>query len=452
MKKQLIAVMLLITATLTIQTGCKKDKDFTSNDGPGAISYEARGAHSNQYSSEVAQKWMKMQLQIMKTTTGISNLAFVRPFAYSSVAMYESVLPGMPSYQTLVGQLTDLPAMPAVTNNSTYNWGSSANASMAKFLKLIYPTMSAANVSSVDSLENVFSAQYNLNSDAATIDRSVTFGRNVAQTVYDWSLTDGNVHLNDPYTVPTGPGLWVPTPPAFSPAPLGPYWRNLRVMVNGSGNNAQPPAPPAYSEVPGSDFYNMVKQVYDVSQTLTQAQIDQAMYYRDIPGLSTPGHYLSIVEQILEQENSNLEIAAAAFAITGITVYDASISSWQTKYTYNLVRPITYIRGVLGHTTWNSLLTTPGHPEYSSAHGSLSSAAAVALASIFGDNHSFTDHSYDYLGFPARSFSSFTAFGEDAGNSRLFAGIHYQLSIDRSLVQGRTVAQNILNTLVIKKP
>jgi len=196
----------------------------------------------------------------------------------------------------------------------------------------------------------------------------------------------------------------------------------------------------------------MALQVYNVSQTLTQSQIDQGMYWRDVPGFTTAGHYVSILQQALQQQNSNLEVAASAYALVAMVVYDASISTWQTKYTYNQVRPITYIRNVLGYTTWNSLLTTPNHPEYSSAHASLSSSVATALTHVFGDNFSFTDHSYDYLGFPARSFGSFNAFALDAGSSRLFAGIHYQNSIDKALVQGNTVAQNVINTIVLKKP
>ena len=450
MKRLMNAMVLLIAVTLITLGGCKKEEPTQSSQNENSVNL-ARGAHAKTFNSEVAQKWMKMQMQIMRTTGGISNLAFVRPFAYSGVTFYQSLIPGMPSYQTLSGQLGGLPDMPQVESNLEYYWPASANAAMASFLKKMYPTASAANVFSVDSLEAALKTQYSANASTDAISRSVDYGKAVAQIVFDWSATDGANHANDPYVSPVGPQYWVSlaTPAA---APLGPYWGNIRVMVSGSGNNAQPPAPPVYSEVPGSDFYNMVKQVYDVSQTLTQAQIDQGMYWRDVPGLSTPGHYLSILEQVLEKDNSSLEIAAAAYALSGITVYDCSISSWQTKYIYNLVRPITYIRNVLLHTTWSPLLTTPGHPEYSSAHASLSFADAVALESIFGANYSFTDHSYDYLGFPSRSFSSFQAFGEDAGNSRLYAGIHYQLSIDRSFVQGRTIAQNIINTLVLKKP
>ncbi|HEU4470707.1 MAG TPA: hypothetical protein VFR58_06480, partial [Flavisolibacter sp.] len=53
------------------------------------------------------------------------------------------------------------------------------------------------------------------------------------------------------------------------------------------------------------------------------------------------------------------------------------------------------------------------------------------------------DHTYDYLGYQPRSYQSILAIGHEAGQSRLYAGIHYQPSIDAGLWQGRKVADNI---------
>ena len=96
-------------------------------------------------------------------------------------------------------------------------------------------------------------------------------------------------------------------------------------------------------------------------------------------------------------------------------------------------------------------MTAPGHPEYSSAHAVLSAATADAFSRLFGNSYSFTNHTYDYSGMAPRSFNSFEAFGIDAGNSRLYAGIHYQPSVDIGLVQGRQVAQNIISKLKFLK-
>ena len=99
----------------------------------------------------------------------------------------------------------------------------------------------------------------------------------------------------------------------------------------------------------------------------------------------------------------------------------------------------------MGHSTWTPYLTTPGHPEYTSAHAVLSVAAGEVVKEIFGDVDSFTDHTYDYLGYAPRTYSSYEAIGLEAAHSRFFAGIHYPPSIQAGIVQGKKVAENILN-------
>ncbi len=401
------------------------------------------------FSSDVAIKWMNMQLRIM-SSTALPNVAFARPYAYSGIALYEAVEPGMPAYQSLEGQLNGLIGLPETGNGLAYHWPSSANAALAYMNKNMFSTTSASNKTAIDSLENALNIQYQGEEDAAIINRSILFGKAVAQKVFEWAQTDGYLHASDAYTAPIGDGLWVRTPPGFAAAST-PYWGNLRTIVSGSDDNSQPDAPTSYSTDPSSDFYKMVKQVYDVSQTLNPQQTAGALYWRDIPGVTSPGHWESILKQVLVNENATLDKAAIGYALTGITLNDACISCWKTKYHYNLIRPITYIRTVLGHTTWKSLLGTPAHPEYSSAHAVLSAATADAMTEVFGDSYSFTDHTYDYLGMSPRSFNSFSAIGEDAGNSRLYAGLHYLASINIGLVQGRKVAANIKSKLKFLK-
>ena len=402
------------------------------------------------YTSDVAIEWMNMQLRLMRTATGIPNVAFVRPYAYSSIALYETVVPGMPAYQSLEGQLSGLSGLPQTNPGFAYHWPGAANAALAYINKNMFPTTSDANKTAIDSLENALNIQYQGEADAETINRSIDFGKAVAQKVFDWAQTDGYLHASDPYSPPVGPGFWVP-PTIPLPVSSTPYWGNLRNFVNGSDDNAQPGVPTTYSEDPTSDFYKMAKQVYDVSQTLSAEQTAMALYWRDVPGVTTPGHYVSILKQVLENDKPMLDEAAIAYALGGIVCYDAAISCWKTKYQYNLVRPVTYIRNVLGYTLWSPLLGTPAHPEYSSAHAVLSASVADVLTNVFGENYNWTDHTYDYLGMAPRSFSSFRDFGIDAGNSRLYAGIHYQFSIDLGLVQGRKVAQNIISKLKVLK-
>ena len=77
----------------------------------------------------------------------------------------------------------------------------------------------------------------------------------------------------------------------------------------------------------------------------------------------------------------------------------------------------------------------------------VSAAAAEGLTAAFGNIGPLTDHTWDYLGFPARTFNTFREFALDAGNSRFYAGIHYQPSIDIGLKCGTNVGDNVVNSL-----
>ncbi len=398
------------------------------------------------YSSDVIDKWMTMQIRLERDAVGIPNVSFERYYAYSGIAAFESLAPGTSLNNFTHAQWNGLTGLPEADRMNFYYWPASVNTALAYMNRNIFTTATDVDKAAIDSLEQALNASYLSTQNAQVIARSNAFGRAVATAVFNWSETDGYKHDSDPYTPPVGPGLWVPTPPAFAPAST-PYFGNNRTIIAGSINNTIPGPPIAYSETPNSPFYLMVKNVYDVSQTLTSDQIAQALFWRDVPGVTTAGHWLSILQQVLKQTNTHLDKAAFAYAIAGVCQSDASISCWQTKYKYSLVRPITYIQNVMGYTTWASLLTTPAHPEYSSAHAVISSANAQALDALFGNIGSFTDHTYDYLGYAPRTFSSFDSIAIDAANSRVLAGIHYQPSCDTGLIQGKRVSVNILKKL-----
>lgn len=138
----------------------------------------------------------------------------------------------------------------------------------------------------------------------------------------------------------------------------------------------------------------------------------------------------------------DLGAAAIAYAKHGIAISDASISVFKTKYTYNLIRPISYIQNVMGHTEWNSVIPTPSHPEYTPAHAVASAASALVMDEIFGYNYSFTDHSYDATWGP-RTFNSFEDYANEAAHSRFLAGIHYIPSLEAGLIQGKKVGKMV---------
>ena len=396
------------------------------------------------YSADVIDKWMVMQIRLMRNATGIANHAFSRHFAYSGVAALEALRPALPAQNAWSNYWNGLTGLPQSGQSKDYYYPANVNAALATMNRAMFPNATMADRTAIDSLEAAMNLEFSSAASSDQLLKSSSFGKAVATAVFSWSEMDGYKNANNAYSYPTNTGNWKPTAPAFA-NPATPYWGNNRPVMNNSTVGTTAEAPVSYSINPSSAFYQMVKQVYDASQQLTDEQKTIALYWRDVPGVSSPGHWLSILQQTIRSSQASLDKSALSYALTGIAVNDALIACFKSKYQYNLVRPITYIRDVMGHSTWTSFIGTPAHPEYVSAHSSLSAAAAAVLEKLYGGTNSITDHTYDYLGFTPRSYASFNALAVEAGISRLYAGIHYQSSIDAGLVQGKKVASNIFN-------
>ena len=396
------------------------------------------------YPSDVIDKWMTLQVRLMRNATGIPNQAFSRHFAYTGIAVYESLKPGLNGNEEWHNKWNGLSGLPVYGHWKYYYLPANANAALAEINRLFFPGASAMDRAAIDSLETALKNEFLATQEVSVTGTSELYGKAVARAVYRWAETDGSLHAGDPYTVPVGEGLWKPTPPAFS-APSTPYWGNNRTIIKGSLHHTTVSGPPAYSVTPGTPFHNMVKEVYEASQKLTDDQKAMAIFWRDVPGVTSPGHWLSILQQVIREKGTRLEKAALAYALTGSALNDALIRCFQVKYQYLTQRPVTYIRDVMGHTSWSSFIGTPPHPEYISNHSALSVAAAQVMENLFGKNQAFTDHTYDYMNLAPRSYSSYTAIGLEAGYSRFYGGIHYMPSIEDGFRLGQQVTDNIFS-------
>ena len=452
MKLKLIKNVSCIVVLVLFFSSCQKEinKPAFQEEISRAANTKEQHGHLQQtktFSSDVAIKWMNMQIALMRKTTTVGNVAFSRHYAYSGIALYESVVPGMPAYQSIASQLNGLNGLPTTTPGLAYHWAASANAALAYINKKMFPNASAEDQATIDALEASLKSQYSNESNADIINRSVDFGRAVAQKIFDWSETDGHQHLYDPYTPPhTGGQYW--TPPVPLPVHVVPYMGNLRPIVVGSGDGAHP-GPPNYAALPA-----MTLEVINAKPATGTDNYNKAFWWRDFPGTSTPGHYISILKQVLQKEKSTLDVAAIAYAMGGIIDVDIIISTWKAKYEYLLARPFNY-DDFMGQ-PFTALLGAP-HPEYPAAHASVSAANAEAMTAVFGDNYAFTDSTFNGLVTPQgitltpRSYTPFRHAGEEAGWSRLYGGIHYRQSIETGFWQGRKVADNIISKLKFLK-
>ncbi|HEX6225222.1 MAG TPA: vanadium-dependent haloperoxidase [Chryseolinea sp.] len=414
-----------------------------------------------EYPADMAIAWIKMQQRLFVGTPGLLPHVTGRTYAYTALTLYESLAPGMPDHQSIAAQLDGKLLLPSPEPGQRYHWPASSNSAVADILKKLLPHTTPKLLSMVDSLETAHYSKFQSETDAQALQRSVDFGRQIATAIFEWSKTDGGHKayenpFSDKYVTPTGPGKWVATGEFPFSEPVYPYWGNNRTFIPGLADAAQPPPPPTYSEQPGSAFYNAVNEIYILSQHLSREDSMTAKFWGyellrkgEIAEFDDASHAANIATQIIELKNLSLQDAAILYCKHGIAGNDAGIACVKTKFQYNVVRPITYIRTVLGHSEWRPLLHTPPFPEYTSAHAVISMAWASVLEDTFGANFAFTDHSFDDSYGP-RSFDSFEAYAKEAALSRLQAGIHYRFSMDEGLKQGKKIA-GMVNQLKFKK-
>ena len=416
------------------------------------------------YDAAVPLDWYALAMKLTRQTAGFSPPVASRAFGYLGIALYEALVPGMPGYQSLAGQLNALDPLPAPESGAEYHWALVANSVLAESARLFYPTASVANQAVVDSTEAAWTARLQGQTTPEVAARSASRGRTVAYAIFAWSVRDGGHegylrNFPSDYVPPAGPGLWVPTPRLGGAPPqaaLQPRWGACRPFVLPAGNpnlDCAPPAPPAYSTDPLSELYIEAYEVYEAVNNATVGEQAIVLFWADNAGQTAtpPGHSISILTQVLAERNASLALAAEAYAKVGIAVSDAFIACWQAKYVHNLLRPVTYIRDHIQAGWLPPLIDTPPFPEYTSGHSVQSSAAARVLTALFGDAYAFTDHTHDARGLPARSFTSFEAAAREAADSRLFGGIHYRAAIDRGLEQGACIGDRV-NALAFRSP
>jgi hypothetical protein len=287
--------------------------------------------------------------------------------------------------------------------------------------------------------------------DGAAETSGVEWGKSVAAEIL--ALRAGD-HSGDVVTpgFPAGGGWWLPTAPAFAAALL-PQWPSVTPWCLKSGSELRGPAPPALGSVEYTRSFREVKllgRVDSHDRTADQTQI--ALFWADGPGTATPpGHWLLIAQGVSQAQQLSLAANARLFALLGLAVADAGILSWDQKYYYNNWRPITGIQNAdsdgnpktASDPGWTPLIATPPFPSYTSGHSTFSGSSARLLELFFGtDQQSFSTTS-DGLPGVTRSFTTFSAAAEEAGQSRIYGGIHWQYDNQVGLATGRTLAEHV---------
>ena len=240
----------------------------------------------------------------------------------------------------------------------------------------------------------------------------------------------------------SGPGVWVPTPPAFLPYLL-PQWGFVVPFGMSSSSQFRPPGPPSLDSERYAADYEEVKELgAAVGSTRTEEQTEIALFWADGAGTETPpGHWNSIAQIIAAAQGNTLEENARLLALLNIAMADAAICAWDAKYTFDFWRPVTAIAFVEPELNWMSFIVTPPFPDYVSGHSTFSAAAATVLPLFYGtEDLPFTIGS-DFLPGVYRSFSTCFDAADEAALSRIYGGIHFRSASEDGLQAGISIGQ-----------
>ena len=397
--------------------------------------------------TEVLQDWYKMVLELTRHTATMSPPVASRAYGYIGVTAYEIVASGSDKLQTLAGQLNGLTALPTREAGQTYDTGIALDAGLGTVINDLFNHTGPIGHHALESLEAQLVAELSDDVDGATVKRSQDYGRAVAAKILDWSRADGgdvveNMGFPMQYTLKKGPQYWVPTNTVVQQQlPLLPEWGNNRPFAMPTGATCPTATPPTYSEDPASEYYKQATEVYEAWKGLTPDQRAIARFWADDAMLSVtpPGHWVQIGLNIIDGHKLSTEKAVDMLMRLGTGMADAFIGCWNSKYVYDAVRPISFIRRTIDP-KFEPVVNTPPFPEFPSGHSTQSAAAATVLTAIFGDNFAFDDNTDEADGLKPRSFPSFWAAANEAGLSRLYGGIHYRAAIELGAAQGKCVA------------
>ncbi len=358
-----------------------------------------------------------------------------RIYAYTNIAAYEALRQGYKNYPSYAGKLNGLETLPQPKTETAYNYTIAAIIALTTAAqKLVF------NADAIKQMENDFLKQLDsINVNKKLLDSSISYGRRVGVTKEE--------------------GRWQPTPPNYADA-TETNWKMLRPLVLKSCSQFRPPPPTTYDTSKNSAFYKEAYQVYEAVKNPKEGDSAIAWYWDDNPNTSVtdghvtyfqqknspPGHWICIACSVAKKEKYDVMKTASLVSKTAIALYDAFISCWEAKYTYNYIRPETFINKYIDK-EWTPLIQTPPFPEYPSAHSVASSSAATILTKMVGPNYVFTDSAEVPFGRPPRTFNSFYEAADEACISRLMGGIHFLTAVKNGKDEGRKLGSLVISKL-----
>jgi hypothetical protein len=225
-------------------------------------------------------------------------------------------------------------------------------------------------------------------------------------------------------------------------------------------------APPTHSDhTRRAEYRRSVDEIIEASASLTdESKILTEIMENKLWGIGQS----AVVIARKHDQNNELGVHGWMHWMLGhiLATFDPLIAAWYQKHRYDAVRPVSAVRHVYGKqkltawggpgmgtvhdiraSEWSPYLPTGDHPEYPSGSTSLCSSSSQAARRFFGtDELDWTisiaaGSSVIEPGLtPAKAFdvhfATWTEFTRTCADSRVWGGVHFQKTVDRTIEFG----------------
>ncbi|AZP20405.1 hypothetical protein EJC51_32620 [Streptomyces aquilus] len=237
------------------------------------------------------------------------------------------------------------------------------------------------------------------------------------------------------------PGVWRPAPPTYSPA-VNAWLGKVRPMLSDDPEQFMPGPPPALTSRRYARDLAETKAMGGRSGSKRSArQTETALFFsHPLPQQLQAGYRDHVTRHRLD-----IVDAARLFAAANTAAADATITTWNAKFTYALWRPIHAIRlaGTDGNPAtrpdpdWTPLLDTPPYPEYIGGHCANDGAVMAVLDRLTGGDIDLRLSSTPTG--TTRTYKKSADFHRDTINARIWSGIHFRTADEVGTRIGRDI-------------
>lgn len=443
--------------------------------------------HTGDYSGpSVVLKWNDVALDAVRNGT-LPPPMVARALAILYTSMYDAWAPyDGRAVATQSGGPVRL-SLPADGTNARMVKEKALSYAAYTALKDLYPDQTASFAAAMSSLGFDPAAALSANDPGQV-------GRDAASRVLAFRHADGSNQLGDlapgAYTDYTGyqpvntvtkvndPNRWQPLmfTNGKAPAYIGPHWGLVKPFSLPSGSTLRVSvALPQY----GSKAYKeQADLILNYTANLSDEQKVIAEYWANGPKSETPpGQWHKIAGWVSRRDQLSLDNDLKMFFMLSNAVMDAGISCWECKRYYEYVRPITAIRtlyagqqvkglisasagiGLMAGEQWLpyqlGTFITPPFPEFVSGHSTFSSSAAEILrrftgSDAYGEAETFAAGSMTHQTLTPKKavtlkWDTFTAAAQEAGISRLYGGIHFDMGNSYGQTMGGMIGSAVWN-------